>query len=251
MTEKWFHIGTMGWSYDFWVGNFYPPDTKPQDFLVEYSKHFSSVEIDSTFYRIPYEQTVKKWRDQTPKDFLFSVKFPQRITHKKMLRASKDDLEFFIKNISFLGDKLGPLLLQFPYSFKADEFDVLKDFISILPSGHRYVVEVKHKSWMEEKFYAMLRENNVALASTDVSWMPKLNEITADFTYLRWEGNRTKIKGTTGKVELEKKTEILEWSEKIKGLMDDSIEVFGYFSKYYSGHSPTDAKLLLSGLSNF
>lgn len=250
MTVELFHIGTMGWSYNFWVGNFYPLYTQPQGFLVEYSKHFSTVEIDSTFYRIPYESTVKKWRDQTPPDFLFSAKFPEKITHRKMLRASKDDLEFFIKKISFLGDKLGPLLLQFPYSFKVKEFDVLKDFLSILPKRHRYAVEVKHKSWLEERFYVMLKENNVALASMGTSWMPELNELTADFSYLRWEGNRKKIKGTTGKVEQERRTEIDKWAEKIKGLIDDSIEVFGYFSKHYSGHSPTDAKLLLNSLSN-
>jgi uncharacterized protein YecE (DUF72 family) len=250
LTEKRFHIGTMGWSYDFWVGNFYHSGTEPQDFLREYSKHFRTVEINSTFYRIPYERTVKKWKKQTPPDFLFSAKFPQRITHEKILRASKDDLEFFIKNVSFLGDKLGPLLLQFPHSFKSEEFDVLKDFLSILPEGKRYVVEVKHKSWLEERFYKMLTDNNVALASTDTLWMPELIEVTADFAYLRWEGNRKKIKGTTGKVEQERGKEILEWAERIKGLIDDSIEVFGYFSKYYSGHSPTDAKLLLSNLSN-
>jgi uncharacterized protein YecE (DUF72 family) len=250
LTEKRFHIGTMGWSYDFWVGNFYPSGTEPQDFLVEYSKHFSTVEIDSTFYCIPYERTVKKWRDQTPPGFLFSAKFPQRITREKVLRASTDDLEFFIKNISQLGDKLGPLLLQFPYSFKSEEFDVLKDFLSILPKGRRYVVEIRHKSWLKEGFYRMLKENNVALASADTLWMPKLNEVTADFTYIRWEGNRKKIKGTTGKVERDRGTEILKWAKKTKGLIDDRVEVFGYFSKYYSGHSPTDAKLLLISLSD-
>jgi uncharacterized protein YecE (DUF72 family) len=249
MTERRFHVGTMGWSYDFWVGNFYPPDTKPQDFLVEYAKHFSTVEINSTFYRIPYERTVKKWKRQTPPYFLFSAKFPQRITHEKVLRASKDDLEYFIKNISFLGEKLGPLLLQFPYSFKIEELDVLKDFLSIVPKEHRYVVEVKHKNWLEERFYRMLRENNVALATTDTPWMPELNEVTADFTYLRWEGNRKKIKGTTGKVERERNSETVDRAEKIKALLMDGVEVFGYFSKYYSGHSPTDAKLLLDRLS--
>jgi uncharacterized protein YecE (DUF72 family) len=249
MTERRFHIGTMGWSYDFWVGNFFPPDTESKDFLVEYSKHFSTVEINSTFYRIPYERTVKKWKDQTPPSFLFSAKFPQRITHEKMLRASTKDLEFFMKNITLLGDKLGPLLLQFPYSFKSEEFDVLKDFFSILPKGHRYVVEVRHKSWLEEGFYNMLKENNVALAWADNPWMPELDKITADFIYIRWEGNRRKIKGTTGKVEREREREIEKWGEKMKSLTTGS-EVFGYFSKYYSGHSPTDAELLLKSLSS-
>jgi uncharacterized protein YecE (DUF72 family) len=247
MTGRRFHIGTMGWSYDFWVGNFYPPSIESKDFLVEYSKHFSTVEIDSTFYRIPYERTVTNWRNQTPADFLFSAKFPQKITHEKMLRASPKDLEFFLKNISLLGDKLGPLLLQFPYSFKSEEFGVLKNFLSVLPKGHRYVVEVRHRSWLDQKFYRMLKENNVALAWADTPLMPELNEITSDFIYIRWEGNKRKIKGTSGKVELERRTEIENWAEKIKSITNCS-EVFGYFSKHYSGHSPTDAKLLLNNL---
>lgn len=241
----------MGWSYDFWVGNFYPSDTKPKDFLVEYSKCFNTVEIDSTFYRIPYERIVKKWKRQTPPNFLFSAKFPKRITHENMLRASTDDLDFFIKNISILDDKLGPLLLQFPYGFNSDEFEILKDFLSILPKGYKYVVEVRHKSWMEERFYMMLKENNIALAWADTPWMPELYEVTANFIYVRWEGNRRKIKGTTGKVERKRGMEIENWAKKIKeALTAGPKDVFGYFSKYYSGHSPTDAKLLLSNLSN-
>ncbi len=248
MTEERFHIGTMGWSHHFWLGNFYPPNAKPQDFLFEYSRNFSTVEVDSTFYRIPSEDTVKNWKNQTPKDFLFSAKIPKRITDKKMLRDNLNDLEFFLKNISFLGEKLGPMLFQFPYSFKADEFDFLKDFLSILPRGYRYVVQVKHKSWLEERFYMMLKENNVALALADTPWMPELEKVTTDFTYIRWEGNRRKIKGTTGSVEQDRSMEIAKWAEKIKGLLDNPIEVFGYFSKYYSGHSPTDAGLLLNKL---
>ena len=122
MTAK-VHIGTMGWSYDFWTGNFYPEDTKPDSFLSEYAKHFHTVEVDNTFYRIPNKDTVIKWREQTPPDFLFSAKFPRRITHEKMLRDCEDSAKFFLERISLLEDKLGPLLLQFPYAFKLEHIE--------------------------------------------------------------------------------------------------------------------------------
>jgi uncharacterized protein YecE (DUF72 family) len=79
------HIGTMGWSYEFWVGEFYPQGLKPKEFLAEYTKHFDSVELDNTFYRIPSASTVKAWGEQTPEGFLFSAKFPRVVTHVKML----------------------------------------------------------------------------------------------------------------------------------------------------------------------
>ncbi len=84
------HIGTMGWSYPFWVENFYPKGAKSSEYLTEYSKHFDTVEIDSTFYRIPSKISFEKWRDQTPVGFLFSAKFPQIITHNKMLKRLRE-----------------------------------------------------------------------------------------------------------------------------------------------------------------
>ena len=91
------HVGTMGWSYDFWVGNFYPPETDANQYLAEYAKHFDSVEVDNTFYRIPSEATVKRWYDQTPSDFVFSPKFPRIITHVKMLKDCETETTVFIK----------------------------------------------------------------------------------------------------------------------------------------------------------
>ncbi len=239
------HIGTMGWSYDFWVGNFYHKGLKATDFLAEYSKHFDTVEVDSTFYGIPYESTVIRWKDQTPSDFLFSLKFPKAITHEKMLKDCEEDVRRFIERISLLQGKLGPLLLQFPYGFKAEHLRVLNDFLPSLPKGHRFVVEVRNKKLLDDKLYSLLRENGVALAIVDHPFMPKLEATTADFAYIRWEGDRRKVKGTLGKVEVDRSNDTVTWTEKIKTFLDNSIEVFGYFSKYYSGHPPSDARQLL------
>jgi uncharacterized protein YecE (DUF72 family) len=231
----------MGWSYNFWLNNFYPADTKTENFLEEYSKHFNTVEVNSSFYSVPSVSTLENWKKQTPKDFLFSLKVPKKITHEK---KSANYLDYFLNNIIHLESKLGPLLFQFPPRFKLDMFDSLKDLISILPEKYRYALEIRNRSWFEDRFYSFLEENKIALVLGDSPWLHKIERVTAEFTYFRWEGNRNKIKGTLGKVEKDRIEDTNEWAEKICAILD-RIEVFGYFSKYYSGYPPTDAKHFL------
>jgi uncharacterized protein YecE (DUF72 family) len=235
----------MGWSYDFWMGNFYPKDAK--NLLTEYAKNFDTVEIDNTFYRIPSMDTVKKWKEEVPEDFIFTAKFPRKITHIKMLQDCKEEFEVFIEHMSLLGTKLGPLLIQLPPSFKPEKFEILKDFLAALPE-RRFALEVRNKKWLDDKLYNLLRDNKVALALIDHPWMPPMSKITADFTYIRWEGDRNKIKGILGKVERDKSADIKDWGMKIKVFLEDSVEVFGYFSKFYSGYPPGDVRMLLDTL---
>ena len=237
------HIGTMGWSYDFWKGNFYPEGA--QELLIEYAKNFDTVEINNTFYRIPSRDTVRNWKEEVPDDFIFSAKFPRKITHIKMLQECGEELDVFIDHISLLGDKLGPLLMQFPPAFKPEKTEILKDFLADLPENYRFAVEVRNKKWLDEKFYELLRDNGVALVLIDHPWMPEMNAITADFTYIRWEGDRNKIKGVIGKVEKDRSNDLKDWRIKIKGFLNESVEVFGYFSKSYSGYPPGDVRMLL------
>jgi uncharacterized protein YecE (DUF72 family) len=240
------HIGTMGWSYDFWVGKLYPEGTASKDFLSEYSKHFNTVEIDSTFYRIPSRETVVKWREQTPEGFLFSAKFPRIITHVKMLQKCEDEVKVFIERISELQNKLGPLLLQFPSAFKPEHIHLLRDFLPTLPKKHRLVVEVRNRKLLEDHFYSVLKENGVVLALVDSPFMPSAEVIRGDFAYVRWEGDRRKVKGLLGQVEIDRTNRIKEWAKRIKAFLDTSKDVFGYFSKYYSGYPSNDADQLLS-----
>jgi uncharacterized protein YecE (DUF72 family) len=242
-------IGTMGWSYGHWVGNFYPEGTGPADYLSEYSRHFGSVEIDGTFYRIPYKSTVDRWRQQTPDGFEFAAKFPKAITHGKKLGDEPEKLEIFIENISRLGEKLGPLLLQFPPKFRVEGFEALKDFLQTLPENRLYAVELRHRSWLEEKVYGMLRDMGVALVLVDHPRMPMIDVVTSNFTYIRWQGERREIMGDTGRVEKDRSEEIKGWAVKILGLLKRKTKVYGYFSKFYSGHPPTDAKMLIERLS--
>lgn len=239
----------MGWSYDFWTGSFYPKGLAPENFLSEYAKHLHTVEVDNTFYRIPSIDTVEKWRDQTPGNFLFSVKFPRRITHEKMLSNCEDVVRVFLQRMSSLGDKLGPLLLQFPYAFKPEHTGLLRDFLSALPKTHRFVVEVRNKKLLREELYSLLRENRTALAIVEQPFMPTTELVTSDFAYIRLEGDRRKVNGTLGKVEVDRTNDIKKWAEKVRKLLDVSTDVFVYFSKFYSGYPPADAKQLLELLS--
>lgn len=164
------HVGTMGWSYDFWKGNFYPEGS--QNLLTEYAKNFDTVEIDNTFYRIPSRDTVRNWKEETPDEFIFSAKFPRKITHIKMLKDCKEELQVFIEHMSLMGDKLGPMLIQLPPSFAPEKSGILKDFLAGLPERCRFAVEVRNKKWLDEKFYNLLRDTKVALVLIDHPWMP-------------------------------------------------------------------------------
>ena len=112
-------------------GIFIPKEA--QKLLTEYAKNFDTVEIDNTFYRIPSRDTVKKWKEEVPDDFIFCAKFPRKITHIKMLQDCKEELDVFIEHMSLMGDKLGPLLLQLPPGFKPEKSEILKDFLDGLP----------------------------------------------------------------------------------------------------------------------
>jgi len=239
------HIGTMGWSYDFWVGKLYSPEAKADEYLTEYARRFNSVEVDSTFYRIPSGTTVRKWFTQTPSEFVFSLKFPRLITHIKMLQDCQPQTDAFIHHLSGLDGKLGPLLLQFPSTFGKAHLSALEEFLASLPHTHRIAVEVRNKSLLNDDLYSLLRQNGVALAWVDSPFMPKLEEATADFAYIRWEGDRQKVNGLLGKTEFDRAADVEAWAGKIKRLLNNSVEVYGYFSKYYSGYPPTDAAQLL------
>jgi uncharacterized protein YecE (DUF72 family) len=242
------HVGTMGWSYDFWKGSFYPEKLSSNEFLTYYASKIGTVEVDSTFYRIPREQTMLSWKEQTPKDFVFSLKFPQVITHVKMLMNAEDETRFFLERAELLEEKLGPLLLQFPFSFGAKNMPFLEKFLRRLPKTHRYVVEVRNNKLLDNVFYSLLKANNVALAWVDSATMPLVTEVASDFLYVRWEGDRKTVNGTLGKTEFNRADDTKAWAEKLKPFLDGGIEVFGYFSKYYSGNPTLDIQNFLRSL---
>ncbi|MCW4019276.1 MAG: DUF72 domain-containing protein [Candidatus Bathyarchaeota archaeon] len=228
----------MGWSYGFWKGNFYPADLPSKDFLGFYAKQLGTVEVDSTFYHIPRTQTMTDWKNQTPNNFLFSLKFPQKITHIKLLKKCQEETRVFLERASLLQEQLGVLLLQFPPMFRQQHLPLLAKYLPTLPKGYRYAVEVRNKSLLNEELYALLRAHNVAVVWVDAAKMPLVEQFTADFLYVRWVGDRKAVTGTTGKTEVDRTADIETWAKRLQPLLKKQVPVFGYFSKYYSG-SPT------------
>jgi uncharacterized protein YecE (DUF72 family) len=240
------HLGTMGWSHNFWKGKLYPEKLAANEFLAHYAKQFNTVEVDSTFYRIPRAQSVAGWKAQTPTDFVFSLKFPKVITHVKMLENCQEETSVFLERMELLKEKLGALLLQFPHAFGTEQVPLLRNFLTNLPPKYRYVVEIRNRNLLNDEFYSVLKNNNVVLAWVASPFMPQIGEVTSDLIYVRWEGDRRLVKGTLGRIEVDRKGQIAAWAERLKPFLKEGIKVFGYFSKHYSGYPPKDVRELLS-----
>jgi len=231
------YLGSMGWSYHFWVGKLYPAGTKPSRYLEEYSRRFNSVEVDATFYRIPSVSTVENWRDSVPKGFKFSAKFPRKITHAADIDFSPSDLKIFLQRINKLDDRLGPILLQFPPFLKAD-LHQLDHLIAVLPKSQLVAAEFRNRSWFTNEIYELLRDNGISLAITNRP--VSTQEVTGKFIYLRLEGDRKLVSGDKGEVELRRGLDDEKWALWIKEKLDSGYDVYCYVSKYYSGYPPSD-----------
>lgn len=231
------YIGSMGWSYKQW-GLF--SGVKPGNYLSEYAKHFNSVEVNNTFYRIPKTSYVENWVSRVPDVFRFAVKFPRGISHSAGLKADQGMLEAFLSRMPLFGDKLGPLLIQLPPTFKSHQSKGLEEFLGRLPLVNRYAVEFRHESWFNEDTYSILRENDVAFVNVEHPSLPSIDVQTADFTYIRLEGDRKTVNGESGDAELDRADDNTKWAEKISGLAENGRDVYCYLSKHYSGYPPGD-----------
>jgi uncharacterized protein YecE (DUF72 family) len=235
------YLGTQGFTFDDWVGPFYPSGTPKRMYLEEYTKHFPTVEIDSTFYGVPRETTIQSWRERSPEEFLFSAKFPRLITHDKKLDRTQGDAEHFVSTMQALGSKLAVLTLQFAYDFTPEWFDRLDDFLAALPKGPRYAVEVRNRQWLNPNFGEMLSNHNVALVLQDLHYMPKLEWITADFTVIRWLGRRKDIT-QFDRIQIDRTDVLKSWAEKVHLFLQQGFDVYGYFNNHFAGHSPASVR---------
>ncbi|MDJ0592559.1 MAG: DUF72 domain-containing protein [Pleurocapsa sp. MO_226.B13] len=162
-------IGTSGFSYFHWgKGVFYPRDLKPHDWLAYYSHYFDTVEINSSFYRLPTAETLNRWRDVTPTEFTFAVKGSRFITHLKRLKDSEASVIKFLKRLSILDRKLGVILWQLPPSLPLS-LQHLQNFLSFVRNFiplPKLVLEVRHPSWLVSEVFALLSEANVSRSQT-------------------------------------------------------------------------------------
>jgi len=179
-------VGTSGYAYKEWKGSFYPEKLSDKGMLAFYAKHFSTVEINYSFYRMPIESALLKWAAEVPAGFRFALKANQRITHIQRLRNCESTLKRFLEVASVLieGDHLGPILVQLPPNFKFDA-PLLEDFLALRPPAFSFAFEVRHASWYTEETYQVLRRHQTALclSETDQQEPPVL--VTAPFAYVR------------------------------------------------------------------
>jgi len=171
--------------------------------------------------------------------FVGGVRNSQEITHEQNLVGAEAEVEDFLHTMAELGDRLGALLLQFPPSFDVEGMGVLEDFLERLPKGFRYAVEVRHRSWIGSDLPEMLRERGVALTLIDYPGMPRMEEATADFSYIRWLGDRREFPGGHTHLKKERDDDLRWWSDLIGRFLEEGRTVFAYANNHYQNHSPS------------
>ena len=183
-------VGIGGWTYEPWRDNFYPADLTQKCELEYASRHVTAIEINGTFYRSQTPATFAKWRDETPDDFIFTVKVLRYITVRRVLAEAGEAIERFVNSgLAELGDKLGPLLWQFGPTKKFDPED-FERFLKLLPARAggirlRHALEARHPSFANPEFISLARAHGAAVVFDDSDEYQSFADLTSDFVYAR------------------------------------------------------------------
>lgn len=232
MGEIW--IGTSGWHYKHWVGNFYPPRLTGSRMLAHYIESFDTVELNNTFYQLPAQPSLSAWRNSTPSHFHFAVKGSRFLTHMKKLKDAQDGLKRFLTAAEVLEPKLGPILFQLPPNWEVDA-DRLADFLSLLPPYRRCVFEFRNPTWNTPQVYELLTRYNAAYCVFDLAGYVSPFEVTADFAYVRLHGPGGKYQGSYTDAALARWAQIIaDWDKRLSA-------VYVYFDNDDSGYAPINA----------
>jgi len=218
-----YYIGTSGWHYDHWRHLFYPDKLTKAKWLEFYARHFTTVELNNSFYRLPSEEAFANWRDSSPANFTFAVKVSRFITHIKRLKNSEEPVGTFLSRAEILKQKLGPLLYQLPPNMHRDD-DRLESFLSILPPGLKHVLEFRHESWLDNGVFEVLRRHNVGLCVFDMPGLTCPLVATAEFAYIRFHGSTGLYSSCYSDEEL------AEWARRLAGLAPEVKEAYIYFN---------------------
>ncbi len=179
------YVGTSGYAYKEWKGKFYPEKISPKEMLRFYSERLNAVEINNTFYRMPNESILTSWAEQVPSGFIFALKAPQVITHLKRLRDVSEETKYLFRTLSVLDRKLGPVLFQFPKSFRAAR-PVLEDFLALILGDMACAFEFRSPSWLDDEILDLLRKKGASLCTADSDENPAHEIVsTASWGYLR------------------------------------------------------------------
>ena len=228
-------IGTSGYHYKHWVGTFYPPKTPASKMLDYYVRHFDTLELNNSFYRLPSIEAFEAWRDATPKNFVFAVKASRFITHNKKLKDPENALDNILPRAEHLRKKLGPVLFQLPPKWKLN-LERLEGLLEILPRERRYAFEFRELSWMTPEVNRLLERYNAAFCIYELAGYHTPFDITADFAYVRLHGpGAGKYQGSYSHGQLrEWARRIEQWSAKLKA-------IYIYFDNDQAGYAAQNA----------
>lgn len=233
-------VGTSGFFYPHWTGNFYPKELKKEDYLSYYARYFSTVEINSTFYHLPKAKTISNYLKKVPSDFVFSFKLSRFLTHIKKLQVPAASVQLFFQAIKPVVQTTPCqlILIQLPPSFSLN-LHRLKEFFSLLPRQYLYALEFRHPSWFYQETYQFCQKENLAIVySSNPGQWPQIDVETASFSYFRFHGERQLFSSSYQKSELEK------YAAMIKRKLGKGIDVYAYFNNDALGFAVDNALTL-------
>jgi uncharacterized protein YecE (DUF72 family) len=232
MARAW--VGTSGWSYRHWLRRFYPDKLPAREQLPFLAERFATVEINYSYYQLPPRTTFEAWRARSPEGFVFAVKASRYLTHLKKLNEPEEPLQRLLDHAGGLGEKLGPILFQFP-RFWDRHLPRLSAFLEALRAhpGHRYAFEFRHASWLVPEVYDLLRREQAALC-LPIGWgIPLDVQLTADWTYVRFHGGEHGI-GFSDE-------ELRPWAERLRGYRAQGVDSYVYFNNDQIEHDQPQA----------
>jgi uncharacterized protein YecE (DUF72 family) len=240
-------IGCSGWNYRHWRDGVFYPDALPAGrWLGHYASQFDTVELNTTFYRLPSTRAAERWAAETAEGFTFAVKVSRFATHVQRLRTAGRDLETLLGRIEPLmsAGKLGPLLWQLPPTFHRDD-ERLARALGELPTSLRHAFEFRHRSWFAPEVMKLLEAHDVALVIAD---RPEIvgfqtHDLTADFVFVRFHHGSRGRRGNYSSTELD------DWAGRIRGWSSDR-DVYAYFNNDWEGFAPANAAALRSKVWN-
>ena len=233
-------VGTSGWGHPQWRGHLYPPGLRSTDWLAHYARHFDTVEVNTSFYRLPTAAMLERWAASVPQGFLFALKAPREITHDRRLTACEAPLAAFLDRLALLGPAQGPILFQLPPRFPADH-DLLERFLDLLPPGHRYSIEFRDPSWWPDPTPTILASRNIAFCPFDLAGSRPPRHVTADFTYVRLHGHERPY------CDRYPEPILADWSAWLRTQLDSGRDAYAFLDNTKEGDAALhDARLLHS-----
>lgn len=242
------HIGTSGWSYKHWRNLFYPPDVKPAAWFKYYAGHFNTVELNSSFYRLPLLKTVEGWAQKAPEGFLFCPKMSRLLTQHKKLREPEEPLERFFEVFAPLQSKMGPVLVQLPPSGSFN-YNVAGHFFHLLQTtyaANTFVLEVRHVSWLATDALNLMAKYNIGLVISQSGGRFPYSEMpTATTIYLRFHGPEALYASAYTDEMLQ------DYADKICRWRQEGHVIWAFFNNDIHGYATENARRLIALCSNW